>query len=62
MICKRLVGLVVFSDISTVEGYLIPNLAHIYIYIYIYIYTYLISTSIHGTRKKTEKKTVRNKR
>ena len=25
---------------------------HIYVYIYIYIYTNLISTSIHGTRKK----------
>ena len=25
---------------------------YIYIYIYIYIYTNLISTSIHGTRKK----------
>ena len=27
----------------------------IYIYIYIYIYTNLISTSIHGTRKKKKK-------
>ena len=29
---------------------------YIYIYIYIYIYTNLISTSIHGTRKKNKKK------
>ena len=28
---------------------------YIYIYIYIYIFTNLISTSIHGTRKKTKK-------
>ena len=28
------------------------NISGIYIYIYIYIYTNLISTSIHGTRKK----------
>ena len=34
---------------------------HIYIYIYIYIFTNLISTSIHGTRKK-EKNPARNKR
>ena len=34
----------------------------IYIYIYIYIYTNLISTSIHGTRKKKEKNPARNKR
>ena len=30
---------------------------YIYIYIYIYIFTNLISTSIHGTRKKKRKKT-----
>ena len=30
---------------------------YIYIYIYIYIFTNLISTSIHGTIKKTKKKT-----
>ena len=30
---------------------------HIYIYIYIYIFPNLISTSIHGTRKKEKKKT-----
>ena len=29
---------------------------HIYIYIYIYIFTNLVSTSIHGTRKKKAKK------
>ena len=35
----------------------------IYIYIYIYIFTNLISTSIHGTRKKHKKKNpARNKR
>ena len=28
---------------------------YIYIYIYIYIFTNLISTSIHGTRKKQKK-------
>ena len=28
---------------------------HTYIYIYIYIFTYLISSSIHGTRKKEKK-------
>ena len=29
--------------------------SYIYIYIYIYIYSNLISTSIHGTRKKPKK-------
>ena len=37
-------------------SYIRSNPVYIYIYIYIYIYTNLISTSIHGTRKK-EKKT-----
>ena len=32
------------------------------IYIYIYIFTNLISTSIHGTEKKTIKNLARNKR
>ena len=35
---------------------------YIYIYIYIYIFTNLISTSIHGTEKKTKKTLARNKR
>ena len=35
---------------------------YIHMYIYIYIYTNLISTSIHGTRKKNEKYPARNKR
>ena len=36
-----------------------PHYVYIYIYIYIYLFTNLISTSIHGTRKKT---LARNKR
>ena len=33
-----------------------PKHMHTRVYIYIYIFTNLISTSIHGTRKKQKKK------
>ena len=47
-----------WTGVSTLLG-LISSVY--YIYIYIYIFTNLISTSIHGTRKKRTK-TARNKR
>ena len=49
---KEVIRIVVLNGISTLTGYLIPNP----IYTYIYIFTNLISTSIHGTRKKKNEK------
>ena len=47
---------------SRPAAFLWPKICLCIIYINVYIFTNLISTSIHGTRKKTKKNLTRNKR
>ena len=54
LLIRRMVRLYIYIYIVIHRHYycLHTSVQHIYIYIYIYIFTNLISTSIHGTRKK----------